>query len=67
MLVWMTFGQEYLTHLHYITKISIYGTLLMNWNITDKKMVPIQFLKAVLPNPGDLGENYRDGLLLGVI
>ena len=30
-----------------------------------KKIVPIQFLKAVLPNPGDLGENYTGWTSIG--
>jgi len=30
-----------------------------------QKIVPIQFLKAVLPNPGDLGENYKGWTSIG--
>lgn len=30
-----------------------------------KEIVPIQFLKAVLPNPGDLGENYKGQTSIG--
>jgi len=29
------------------------------------EIVPIQFLKAVLPNPGDLGENYTGWTSIG--
>jgi len=29
------------------------------------QIVPIQFLKAVLPNPGDLGENYTGETSIG--
>ena len=32
-------------------------------NYNGMEIVPLQFLKAVLPNPQDLGENYGDFLL----
>lgn len=53
---WMTFGQEYLTHLRVIQNIGMAGIEPINYQ--GMEIVPIQFLKAVLPNPGDLGENY---------
>jgi saccharopine dehydrogenase (NAD+, L-lysine-forming) len=53
---WMTFGQEYLTHLRVIQDIGMAGIKPVMYN--GMEIVPIQFLKAVLPNPGDLGENY---------
>ncbi len=53
---WMTFGQEYLTHLRVIQNIGMARIDEVEYN--GVKIVPIQFLKAVLPNPGDLGENY---------
>ncbi len=53
---WMTFGQEYLTHLRVIQNIGMARIDEVEYN--GQKIVPIQFLKAVLPNPGDLGENY---------
>lgn len=50
---WMTFGDEYIKH----------ATVLQNVGMTridpvmheGKEIIPIQFLKTVLPNPGDLG------------
>ncbi|MEO0044185.1 MAG: hypothetical protein RL329_3633, partial [Bacteroidota bacterium] len=30
-----------------------------------KKIIPLEFLKAVLPNPGDLGENYTGFTSIG--
>lgn len=53
---WMTFGQEYLTHLRVIQNIGMARIDPIMYN--GQEIVPIQFLKAVLPNPGDLGENY---------
>jgi saccharopine dehydrogenase (NAD+, L-lysine-forming) len=53
---WMTFGQEYLTHLRVIQNIGMASIEPVMYE--GKEIVPLQFLKAVLPNPGDLGENY---------
>ena len=53
---WMTFGQEYLTHLRVIQNIGMARIDEVEYN--GQKIVPLQFLKAVLPNPQDLGENY---------
>ncbi len=60
---WMTFGLEYLTHLRVIQNI---GMARIDPIIYEgKEIVPIQFLKAVLPNPGDLGENYKGETSIG--
>ena len=60
---WMTFGQEYLTHLRVIQNI---GMARIDPVIYEgKEIVPIQFLKAVLPNPGELGENYKGWTSIG--
>ncbi len=60
---WMTFGQEYLTHLRVIQNIGMAGIEPINYEGVE--IVPIQFLKAVLPNPGDLGENYKGKTSIG--
>ncbi|MDD3320813.1 MAG: saccharopine dehydrogenase family protein [Paludibacter sp.] len=60
---WMTFGQEYLTHLRVIQNIGMARIDEVEYN--GQKIVPIQFLKAVLPNPGDLGENYTGQTSIG--
>lgn len=60
---WMTFGQEYLTHLRVIQNIGMARIdPIMNNGV---EIVPIQFLKAVLPNPGDLGKNYTGETSIG--
>jgi saccharopine dehydrogenase (NAD+, L-lysine-forming) len=59
----MTFGQEYLTHLRVIQNIGMARIDEVEYN--GQKIVPIQFLKAVLPNPGDLGENYTGWTSIG--
>ena len=53
---WMTFGQEYLTHLRVIQNIGMASIDPIMYN--GQEIVPLQFLKAVLPNPKELGENY---------
>lgn len=60
---WMTFGQEYLTHLRVIQNIGMARIDPVMYNGTE--IIPIQFLKAVLPNPGDLGENYKGWTSIG--
>lgn len=60
---WMTFGQEYLTHLRVIQNIGMARIDPVVYNGVE--IVPIQFLKAVLPNPGELGENYTGETSIG--
>jgi saccharopine dehydrogenase (NAD+, L-lysine-forming) len=60
---WMTFGQEYLTHLRVIQNIGMARIDPVIYNGVE--IVPIQFLKAVLPNPGDLGVNYTGWTSIG--
>ena len=59
----MTFGQEYLTHLRVIQNIGMASIEPIMYNGVE--IVPIQFLKAVLPNPGELGENYTGETSIG--
>lgn len=60
---WMTFGQEYLTHLRVMQNIGITRIDPIIYNGVE--IVPIQFLKAILPNPGELGENYTGETSIG--
>ncbi len=60
---WMTFGQEYLTHLRVIQDIGMARIDEIEYN--GVKIVPIQFLKAVLPNPKELGKNYTGETSIG--
>ena len=60
---WMTFGEEYLTHLRVIQNIGMARIDEVEYN--GQKIVPIQFLKAVLPDPGELGENYKGQTSIG--
>jgi len=60
---WMTFGQEYLTHLRVIQDIGMARIDPVMYE--GREIVPIQFLKAVLPDPGSLGENYTGETSIG--
>lgn len=60
---WMTFGQEYLTHLRVIQNIGMASIKPIMYE--GHEIVPIQFLKAVLPDPGELGENYTGETSIG--
>ncbi len=70
---WMTFGQQYLTYLDVIQNIGMsrideleYEAPLADGTGTARvKIVPLQFLKAVLPNPQDLGNNYDGETSIG--
>ena len=60
---WMTFGQEYLTHLRVIQDIGMASIRPIMYE--GKEIVPLQFLKAVLPNPQELGANYDGETSIG--
>lgn len=49
----MTFGQSYLTHLKCLENVGM--TSIEPIEFEGKKIVPLQFLKAVLPDPSSLG------------
>jgi len=60
---WMTFGQEYLTHLKVLENTGMTSIAPINYNGT--QIVPLQFLKAVMPEPSSLGENYTGETSIG--
>ncbi len=49
----MTFGQSYLTHMKCLENVGMLSTTPIDFNGT--QVVPIQFLKALLPDPASLG------------
>ena len=49
----MTFGQSYLTHMKCLKNVGMLSTTPINFD--GKEIVPIQFLKALLPDPASLG------------
>ena len=49
----MTFGQSYLTHMKCLEDVGMLSTAPVKFN--GQEIVPIQFLKALLPDPASLG------------
>lgn len=62
---WMTFGEEYLTHLRVLQNVGM--TRIDEVEYQGQKIVPLQFLKAVLPDPGSLAENYTGKTSIGCV
>lgn len=60
---WMTFGQEYLTHLRVLEDVGM--TRIDPVDFKGQKIIPLEFLKALLPEPGTLGENYTGKTCIG--
>jgi saccharopine dehydrogenase (NAD+, L-lysine forming) len=60
---WMTFGEEYLTHLRVLQNVGM--TRIDTVDYEGNKIVPLKFLKAVLPEPSSLGENYKGKTNIG--
>lgn len=50
---WMTFGQQYLTHLKVLENVGM--TSIESIMYEGRPIVPVQFLKAILPDPASLG------------
>lgn len=62
---WMTFGEEYLTHLRVLENVGM--TRIDHVDYEGKEIVPLKFLKAVLPEPSSLGENYKGKTNIGCV
>ncbi len=60
---WMTFSQNYITHLRVLENVGLTGIKPIKYQGID--IVPLQFLKAVLPEPSSLGENYQGQTSIG--
>ncbi len=60
---WMTFGQEYLTHLRVLQNVGM--TRIDPVDYEGHQIVPLKFLKAVLPEPSSLGEKYTGKTNIG--
>lgn len=60
---WMTFSKEYITHLRVLENVGM--TRIDPIIYEGKEIVPLQFLKAVLPEPSSLGEGYSGKTSIG--
>ena len=61
----MTFGQSYLTHLKCLENVGMTSIEPINYN--GMEIVPLQFLKAVLPDPASLGPRTKGKTNIGCI
>jgi len=62
---WMTFGDEYLTHLRVLQNVGM--TSIEPIEYEGRDIVPIKVLKALLPDPSTLGENYTGKTSIGCL
>jgi saccharopine dehydrogenase (NAD+, L-lysine-forming) len=62
---WMTFSQNYLTHLKVLEDVGM--TSIHPIDFEGKQIVPLQFLKAVLPDPASLGPRTKGKTNIGCI
>ena len=61
----MTFGQSYLTHLKCVENVGM--TSIEPIMYEGKEIIPLQFLKAVLPDPSSLGPRTKGKTNIGCI
>ncbi len=61
----MTFGQSYLTHMRCLENVGMLSTEPIMYE--GREIVPIQFLKALLPDPASLGPRTKGKTNIGCI
>jgi len=61
----MTFGQSYLTHLKCLENVGL--TRIDPIDFKGQKIIPIEFLKALLPDPASLGPRTKGKTNIGCI
>lgn len=62
---WMTFGESYLTHLRVLENVGM--TSIEPVAFQGQQIVPIQFLKELLPDPGSLAKGYTGKTCIGCL
>ncbi|MGD0237691.1 MAG: saccharopine dehydrogenase family protein, partial [Syntrophorhabdales bacterium] len=60
---WMTFSDNYLTHLRVLKNVGM--TRIDEVDYEGCKIVPVKFLKALLPEPASLGTKYTGKTVIG--
>jgi saccharopine dehydrogenase (NAD+, L-lysine-forming) len=60
---WMSFSPNYLKHLEVLQNVGMTRIDPVIYNGVE--IIPLQFLKAVLPNPGDLGKTTHGKTCIG--
>ena len=62
---WMTFGESYLTHLRVLENVGMTGIKPVEFQ--GQQIVPLQFLKALLPDPASLGPRTKGNTCIGCL
>ena len=62
---WMTFGDAYLKHLEVLQNVGL--TSIEPIIYQGQEIIPLRFLKSVLPDPGGLGEHTKGKTCIGNI
>ena len=62
---WMTFGDSYLKHIEVLQNIGM--TSINPVNHKGINIIPLQFLKTILPDPGSLGKSTKGKTCIGTI
>ena len=62
---WMTFGESYLTHLRVLENVGMTGIKPVEFQ--GQQIVPLQFLKALLPDPASLGPRTKGKTCIGCL
>ncbi|MBC7822070.1 MAG: saccharopine dehydrogenase family protein [Planctomycetaceae bacterium] len=62
---WMTFSEEYLNHLRVLQNVGL--TSIEPVEFDGRSVVPLQVLKALLPDPASLAPNYRGKTCIGCL
>ncbi len=62
---WMTFSQNYLTHLRVLQNVGM--TRIDEVDFNGEKIIPIKFLKSLLPDPASLAESYIGKTVIGCL
>ena len=62
---WMSFGESYLKHLEVLGNVGMTGIEPIDYN--GQQIVPIQFLKALLPDPSTLGPRTKGKTCIGCV
>jgi saccharopine dehydrogenase (NAD+, L-lysine-forming) len=62
---WMTFSDNYITHLRVLENVGM--TRIDPVEFEGKDIVPLKFLKALLPDPSSLGQKYEGKTNIGCL
>jgi saccharopine dehydrogenase (NAD+, L-lysine-forming) len=62
---WMTFSDNYINHLRVLENVGM--TRIDPVEFEGQKIVPLKFLKALLPDPSSLGQRYEGKTVIGCL